>query len=108
MTSEFAAELLRAVCILKSLAHDVADALPPAKIEEIGRQIEGEQYKRVPTGFAADHPRADLLRYKGMYTMSPILDPKVVASSRLVDVCFQVASDSMPLHRWLVKVNALA
>lgn len=34
-----------------------------------GFGIGGEQLKRVPKGFAADHPHGDLLRYKGLHVM---------------------------------------
>jgi len=89
----------------EKLGRELQEAI--AALTAKGRTVEGEQYKRVPTGFAADHPRADLLRYKGLYTVTPPLDPAVVASPKLVDVCLQHASDAMPLHHWLVKVNAL-
>ncbi len=100
---------------LKTYREAVADDKLGGELQEViaalsakGRRVEGEQYKRVPTGYGADHPRADLLRYKGLYTVTPPLDPAVVASPKLVDVCFQHASDVMPLHHWLVKVNTLA
>jgi uncharacterized protein (TIGR02453 family) len=89
----------------EKLGRELQEAI--AALSASGRTVEGDQYKRVPTGFSADHPRADLLRYKGLYTVTLPIDPAVVASPKLVDVCLRHASEAMPLHRWLLKVNAL-
>jgi uncharacterized protein (TIGR02453 family) len=65
----------------------------------------GEQYKRVPQGYDADHPRAALLRHKGIFGSPPPLDVALVATPELVDVCFEHFQTMAPLHRWLVKVD---
>ena len=44
--------------------------------------LEGAQLSRVPRGFAADHPAADLLRYK-YYILYKELPPRLAASSTL-------------------------
>ncbi len=67
-------------------------------------EVGGERYKRVPRGFEADHPRADLLRYKGLYASSPPIKAKTLTSGELVDVCFEHAVQMAPIHRWLVRL----
>ena len=67
--------------------------------------LHGDQYKQTPRGFAKDHPRADLLRYKGLYASAPQLDPDIVASSELVDVCFAHCQKMAPLQQWLARVK---
>ena len=46
-------------------------------------ELQGEQTKRVPKGFSAEHPAADLLRFK-QYVLSTTLKPDVATSSKLV------------------------
>lgn len=74
-----------------------------AAVQDAGLRVEGEQYVRVPRGFAKDHPRADWLRYKGLTAISPPIDDEVVCSAELVDLCFEYCLDIAPLHRWLVQ-----
>lgn len=66
--------------------------------------INGSYYKRVPTGYAADHPHADLLRFNGLGASSPLIKPEVVGSPEFVEVCFAHCQTMAPLHRWLVKL----
>jgi len=68
--------------------------------------VGGEHYKRVPRGYEADHPRADLLRYNGLwaYTATSV-DPAVITSPELVEVCLEHCHNMAPLHRWLVQVG---
>jgi uncharacterized protein (TIGR02453 family) len=68
--------------------------------------VGGEHYKRVPRGYDADHPRAGLLRYNGLWahTTAPI-DPAVIVTPELVEVCLEHCRNMAPLHRWLVVVE---
>jgi hypothetical protein len=51
-----------------------------------------EPLKRVPRGFPADHPRADLLRWKGIeVNVRPRAATEVGAALEVGD----------PVHRWL-------
>jgi len=68
----------------------------------------GEEYKRVPSEYSADHKRADLLRRKGVMFRAPDFPAEVVASPKLVDACFEQAKIALPLHKWLVKLNQRA
>lgn len=68
-----------------------------------GFEVLGEQLKRVPPGYAPDHPRGDLLRYKGLYARGPLLTPEILRSAEAIDVCFEHAHTLAPLHKWFVK-----
>jgi uncharacterized protein (TIGR02453 family) len=66
-----------------------------------GYQVTEPSFKRVPTGYPADHPRADLLRCKGLmasrnWKPGPWLHT-VEAKERLQ----QAIKDSKPLTSWL-------
>jgi uncharacterized protein (TIGR02453 family) len=45
-------------------------------------EMQGEQITRVPKGFAAEHPAADLLRYK-QFLFYVLLDPAIAATPKL-------------------------
>jgi uncharacterized protein (TIGR02453 family) len=66
-----------------------------------GCEIGGEQSKRVPAGYPPDHPRADLLRYRGLYATPPRLPVERVTSAELVETAFERFQAMAPLYRWL-------
>jgi uncharacterized protein (TIGR02453 family) len=66
--------------------------------------IGGETLKRVPAGYNPYHPRAHLLRYTALYAHSPRIDPEVVTSPQLIDVCYAHCWAMLPLHLWLAPV----
>jgi uncharacterized protein (TIGR02453 family) len=70
--------------------------------------VGGEQYKRIPTGFDPNHPRAYLLLFKGLHAISPKVNPHSLFKPELVDLCFEHCKNMGPLHKWLVKLNELA
>jgi uncharacterized protein (TIGR02453 family) len=66
----------------------------------------GEHYKRVPRGYDADHPRADLLRYNGLWAhTAQALDADLITTPKLLDACLEHCRNMAPLHRWLVTVQ---
>ena len=68
--------------------------------------VGGEHYKRVPRGYPADHPRAELLRYNGLWAhTADAADPAASATPDLVEVCMEHCRNMAPLHHWLVKVG---
>ena len=71
-------------------------------------EVHGEKYKRVPAGYDPDQARADLLRYKGLFVRSPKIEPGVLVTPELVEVCFEHCRDMGKLHHWLVGVNQTA
>ena len=70
-------------------------------------EVDGERYKRVPRGFEPDHPEADLLIYKGIWSRSPVIPKKVLTSPSLLDLCEQHAQAMAPLHHAMVEVSLM-
>ncbi len=71
-------------------------------VEGVGLKLSSESYKRVPRGYDNDHPQADLLKYKGLYTTKDI--PKTqVSSPSLVETCFEICQQAAPLQQWFAK-----
>ena len=88
------------------------DELGPELIEAVEQvkksgnyTIGGEQYRRVPQGFPADHERANWLRYGGLHAFAPQISPDELTSPQLVDHCFAHFVEMAPIQRWLVKVD---
>ena len=69
--------------------------------------IGGQHYKRVPRGYDAEHPRANLLRYNGLYAHTQAAGPEAIVTPGLVDICFAHLQHVAPLHQWLVRVVQL-
>ena len=79
-----------------------------AEVEAAGGYgIHGEQYKRVPRGFDADHPRAELLKYKGLHAFSPQFDIRKVTTPEFVDLCYAHCKAMAPLQQWLVSIDSV-
>jgi uncharacterized protein (TIGR02453 family) len=83
-----------------ALAQIVADLKRSA-----GYDVSGEQYKRVPRGYDAEHPRAELLKYKGLYA-HPLssISAAIVCSSDCVPQCLAHFEEMAPLQHWLAKL----
>ena len=69
-----------------------------------GFSVEGLHYKRVPAGFDAGHPNAELLKHKGLYTGFEAKLPAELYSARLIDYCLERFEPVVPLNRWLMKL----
>ncbi len=76
-------------------------------LETVGKhaKIGKDSYARVPRGFAADHPRAELLRVKGLYATMPGIAPEVVTSPDFLPTCVEGFRKLAPLHFWLAAVG---
>ena len=61
---------------------------------------EEAKLRRVPRGFAPDHPAAEWLKLQSFTTRASI-DPRTVASPRLVDHLCRDFEGLVPLVRWL-------
>jgi uncharacterized protein (TIGR02453 family) len=68
------------------------------------RVLEEPAYKKVPTGYPADHPRALLLRHDGI-GVSRSLGASELRSPGLVDLCAGFAATVRPLLDWLSALN---
>ncbi len=57
--------------------------------------------KRVPRGFDADHPRAELLKLKGMHVVREFGAPKWLHSAAAREKIVSAWRDAKPVNRWL-------
>lgn len=64
-------------------------------------QVGGEQYKRVPKGYAEDHPRADLLKYKGLWVSIDSIKLQTMILPGLVDIVVENFVNMSPVQQWL-------
>ena len=64
-----------------------------------------EPYKRVPKGFDPDHPRAELLKFKGVTLGKDEPLPKALHSGRFLDYAYKRFEKMAGLHKWLVALN---
>lgn len=69
-------------------------------VRRFGGLAEDAMLKRLPRGYAADHPAADLLRHQS-YTMGRELSERELLSPRLPDVLARDYTRLLPLVRWL-------
>jgi uncharacterized protein (DUF2461 family) len=68
-----------------------------------GYAVHGEALKTAPRGFARDHPRAELLRYKGVTVMADLPPGPELASRAALDHVVTTWRAAAPLNRWLLK-----
>jgi uncharacterized protein (TIGR02453 family) len=66
-----------------------------------GVTVGGALYKRVPRGFAADHPRADLLRHGALYVSGDWKLPRSVTGPAFVGWAAERLERIAPVERWL-------
>ncbi len=71
------------------------------KLEKAGILLGGEHYKRVPPGFAADGPLADLLRYNTLYTQFDCRKPPELFSRKLIPFCLRHWKICKPIYEWV-------
>jgi len=65
--------------------------------------VHGDEYKRVPTGYAPDHPHADLLKLKDV-TFGRELTNEEVFSAELPKVLAEDFAAAVPVMRWLASL----
>jgi uncharacterized protein (TIGR02453 family) len=65
-----------------------------------------DRTKRVPKGYPADHPRAELLTYKGLTVGFPEVPKEMLTSPKLVKWLAAGCKTSAPLVDWLVLATA--
>jgi uncharacterized protein (TIGR02453 family) len=69
-------------------------------------EIGGEHYKRVPRGYDTEHPRADYLKYNGLWAVNPTAVKEAdLYKPELIDICFEQCQRMDPIQRWLVKLD---
>jgi uncharacterized protein (TIGR02453 family) len=73
-----------------------------ARLRRRGYQAGGyESYARVPKGFAPDHPRAELLKYKGLICRFPAIPSGLLYQPALARWLLDHARATAPLVIWL-------
>jgi uncharacterized protein (TIGR02453 family) len=88
----------------------VADDATGPKLARIVRRLEadgfvmhGEELKRAPRGYDPDHPRADLLRRKGLAAFADLGTPDWLATPEAADRILEVWRRTAALGRWLTR-----
>lgn len=72
-------------------------------LEKKGFSVDArEGYKRVPKGYDPEHPRAELLKRKGLTVSLPDLPKGILASPKLVPWLAGHCKTAAPLVEWLV------
>jgi len=78
-----------------------------AKLEKAGFTAGArEALKKVPRGFDPEHPRAELLKLKGLVASYPTLDRELIVSHALVDWLVKQSRLASPLVEWLLRLGA--
>jgi uncharacterized protein (TIGR02453 family) len=72
-----------------------------AKLTKAGLRTEGAELKRVPQPYAQDHPRAGLLRRKGLHVWRDVTDPAVISGETLFAETLATFETLAPLVKWL-------
>jgi uncharacterized protein (TIGR02453 family) len=72
--------------------------------ELTGVSVRGEAYKRVPQGYAPDHPRADLLRHNALYVSGEWDLPAETGDARFAAWVAERLERMAPVERWLTAV----
>ena len=87
---------------------EAVDGAPGAELEAIaadlaasGYQVEGESLKRAPKGWAADHPRVDLLRRTSLYVGRRSQPAPWMATPAAEDRVVEVWRAARPLNAWI-------
>ena len=79
------------------------------KVRRQGLEVGGEQLKRPPRGYDADHPRIDLLRHKSLTIGRDYGFDKVIHSAELLDLVRADWRRMRPLVAWVsARVDVLA
>lgn len=70
-------------------------------LKAAGWDVGGEATKRVPRGYDADHPRAELLKHKGLYVIRETQPDPRFFTPEAIDVVVDAFQAAAPLATWL-------
>ncbi len=87
----------------------VADARTGSKLATAVAALRKQRYSvdsrdslsRAPRGYPPDHPRIELLRYKGMHAGSEFGAPGWLRTKGALDRILKTWRDAVPMNRWL-------
>lgn len=82
-----------------TLGTQLGDVL--AGIEAAGHTVSGERLKTKPRGYADDHPRLDLLRYKTLTAMHDFAPDDWLHTPQVAEVVATTWRQMAPLNAWL-------
>jgi uncharacterized protein (TIGR02453 family) len=75
-----------------------------AKLRNAGYIVDGhDNYKKVPKGFAPDHPRAELLKMKGLTAGFPAIPKGLLHKPALADWLVEHGRATAPMVTWLYR-----
>ncbi|MFN0089525.1 MAG: DUF2461 domain-containing protein [Acidimicrobiales bacterium] len=72
-----------------------------AELVEAGYELGGQALKVAPRGYPRDHPRAALLRHKGLYVSRQHRPARWLATAKALDRVVDAWRGAEPLNRWL-------
>ncbi|MCP4601319.1 MAG: DUF2461 domain-containing protein [Proteobacteria bacterium] len=67
--------------------------------------LEMDCYKRVPQGFPKDHPRAELLKQKGVVLGEQGKIPSAIHTGKVIEYIYRRFEKMLPLHKWLLAMT---
>jgi hypothetical protein len=73
-----------------------------AKVRDAGYEVGGEQYKRVPRGYDANHERRELLLYGGLYAWTEQPLPREAHTPDFPSFCAEHYRRMKPVEDWIV------
>lgn len=74
-----------------------------AVVAKTGASVFGDDLKRVPKGYPAEHPHEKLLRHSWLQVRWPRPLPSNIGDESFVDWCCAELAHAAPLHAWLVR-----
>ena len=75
-----------------------------AKLRKRGFSVGGhDDYKKVPKGFAPDHPRADFLKMRGLTAGPPAIPKGLLLKPGFADWLVDAGKTAAPMVTWLVR-----
>ena len=75
-----------------------------AKLRKRGYNVGGhDDYKKVPKGFAPDHPRADFLKMRGLTAGPPAIPKGLLHKPGFADWLVEAGKTAAPMVSWLVR-----
>jgi uncharacterized protein (TIGR02453 family) len=90
--------------VITSLGDEISEVIH--LLNKKNYKVGGEHYKRTPRGYDNSHPRANLLKFNGLYAVSPTIEPDLFTDPKIIDVCLEHCLNMVPLHNLLMKITS--